>query len=57
MDDFQTIPWADSLSSTKLAEPPSLEIAGVRLDDRQDVPLAEGQLVGALGDVVVDGFG
>lgn len=57
LDDFQSVPGTDTLSSPQLAQPPPLEVAGVRFDDRQNVALAEGQLVGALGDVIVDGFG
>ena len=45
------------LSSPQLAQPPALEVAGVRFDHGQDVPLPEGQLVRAFGDVIVDGLG
>lgn len=57
LDNFQSIARTDALSSPQLAEPPSLQVAGVRFDDGQDVALAEGQLVRALGDVIVDGLG
>lgn len=51
------IPGKPYLSSPQLAQPPALEVAGVRFDHGQDVPLPEGQLVRAFGDVIVDGLG
>lgn len=57
LDDFQSISRTYTLSSPQLTQPPSRAIVGVRLDDGQYVALAEGQLVGTLGYVLVDGLG
>lgn len=52
--------WDNSvfyLASSEHAKPPSFQSAGILFQYGQDVSFAKGQLVGRLGDVVVQGFG
>lgn len=51
----QPVARTDALAAAQRAEPPALQAHGVLLQHGEHVAAAEGQLVGALGHVVVEG--
>lgn len=56
-EQLEAVAGSDALATVERTQPPSLEAARVLLDDRQNVALAERQLLRGFRDVVVQRLG
>jgi len=55
--ELHPVAGGDALAPVERAEPPSLQALCVLFQDSHDVALPEAQLVGSLGDVVIQRLG